>query len=108
VQQECEAERPEEAQRDREEDEQERVADGDPEDLVLPELAEVVQADEARRADQVVLEEREGERDSGWDDDEESDPYEVGREQEEEPAPLAVADQRRPPTSVAPESASKK
>ncbi len=63
----------------------------DAEDLVVPEIAEVLQAHEARAPDQVVLRERERERDQRRKSNEEPDPEQVRRQHERVLAALAIA-----------------
>ena len=91
MQQQGESKSAQQPERDGEEDEHQRVADRDAEDLVVPEIAEVLQAHEARAPDQVVLRERERERDQRRKSNEEPDPEQVRRQHERVLAALAIA-----------------
>jgi hypothetical protein len=81
------------------------VADRSAKDLVVPEIAKVLHADEARTTDEVVLRERERERDDPRQHDEHRDPDQVRRQHQRVLATLAVADHQ---LIVSPVSASKR
>ena len=99
VEEEREAERGRKAERHRDRGEDERVRDGDPEDVVVEELPEVVEPDEARRPDEVVLGEREAERDERREQHEGGEPEEVRREHQRQLASFAHRSTRSPVTA---------
>jgi hypothetical protein len=89
VQQQRERERGGEPERDRDRREHERVRERGPEDVVGDELAEVVEAGVLRGADQVVLGQREPERQQRRQHDERADPDEVRRQHQPDLPALA-------------------
>ena len=96
VEEERQPERGPEAERDGNRGKDERVDERRAEDVVRDELPEVVEPDEVRRADEVVLGEGEDGRDERRREDEDGQSDEVGREHQRELAPLAHDSTRIP------------
>ena len=99
MEEEREPERRRQTERHRDRGEDERVRHGDPEDVVLEQLAEVVEPDEARRADEVVLGDGQRERHERGRGDEEREPQDVRREEHGELTALAHAGPTRSPVA---------
>ena len=72
-------------------DEDERVSERDPVEVVPPELTEVLEPDEARRPDEVVLGEREPECDQRRESHQHRDPEQERRQHERVLAALTIA-----------------
>ena len=85
MQEQGEGERAQDAERHRERNVDERIAERLPEDLVVDQLLEVVEPDPLRRQDQVVFEEREAERDAARHEHQRYEAEEVGASIAHEP-----------------------